>query len=222
MRTFNQPSANITPAIALQLLKHGNFRFINDMGLDRDHLGTVQVTKDGQQPFAAIVSCMDSRTSAELIFDQGFGDVFSIRIAGNVISTDVLGSLEYATAVAGAKLIVVLGHTNCGAIKGACDHVQLGNLTTLLHKITPALNRTSPDDNDHTTYVNNVAAAHAKHSAQEILTGSTIIEQLVMSGKTGIIPAMYDIATGRVHFYNEEAILPEIAVSTEVATTTLQ
>src|ERR1043165_1511302 len=128
-----------TPADALQLLKEGNFRFINGMPQHRDLLEEVTHTKDGQQPFAAIVSCMDSRTSGELVFDQGLGDIFSIRIAGNIVTSHVLGSLEYATAIAGAKLIVVMGHTNCGAIKGACDGVELGHLTRLLGHIQPAV-----------------------------------------------------------------------------------
>jgi len=219
MRTFNKPASQLTPAIALQLLKHGNFRFINNLGIDRDHLEKMQETKDGQSPFAAIVSCMDSRTSAELIFDQGFGDIFSIRIAGNVISPDILGSLEYATAAAGSKLIVVLGHTNCGAIKGACDHVQMGNLTALLHKIRPALQKTEKGAMEQTSkdpdYVNAVAQAHARESAKQILAGSDIICDLVNSGKVGIIPAMYDIATGKVHFYNEDAALKQIAYEIE-------
>ena len=218
MRTFNKPASQLTPAIALQLLKHGNFRFINNLGIDRDHLEKMQETKDGQSPFAAIVSCMDSRTSAELIFDQGFGDIFSIRIAGNVISPDILGSLEYATAAAGSKLIVVLGHTNCGAIEGACDHVQMGNLTALLHKIQPALQNTRNGAIEQTSkdpdYVNAVAQAHARESAKQILDGSDIISGLVNSGKVGIIPAMYDIATGKVHFYNEDAALKQIAYET--------
>jgi carbonic anhydrase len=122
----------ISPLGALRILKEGNFRFVNNLKKNHDLLEQMNQTKDGQWPFAAILSCMDSRTSAELIFDQGLGEIFSIRIAGNVISENVLGSLEYALAVAGSKLIVVLGHTNCGAIRGACDNVELGHLTTLL------------------------------------------------------------------------------------------
>src|SRR6478609_11021211 len=128
-----------TPSDALQLLKEGNFRFINGMMQHRDLLDEVTHTKDEQKPFAAIVSCMDSRTSGELVFDQGLGDIFSIRIAGNVVTNYILGSLEYATAVAGSNLILVLGHTNCGAIKGACDNVAFGHLTALLAGIHPAV-----------------------------------------------------------------------------------
>ncbi len=197
--------------MALQLLKHGNFRFINNIGLDRDHMAAMDETKDGQYPFAAIVSCMDSRTSAELIFDQGFGDVFSLRVAGNVVSTDILGSLEYATAVAGSKLIVVLGHTNCGAVIGACNHVQMGNLSSLLSKISPAVlaENTIKDSRkgSNLQFVNEVAKLHVKNSVKEILNSSEIINELVHSGQVGIIPAMYDISTGKVQFYTEDAIV---------------
>ncbi len=127
----NQPIA-VSPQEALTRLKEGNFRFINNMPVNKDLLSAVNQTADGQTPFGVILSCMDSRTSVELVFDQGVGDIFSIRIAGNVVTEGILGSLEYATAVAGAKVILVLGHTNCGAVKGACDHVQLGHITSLL------------------------------------------------------------------------------------------
>lgn len=211
MRTFNQPYEQLTPAMALQLLKHGNFRFYNNIGLDRDNMSSVTKTKDGQKPFAAIVSCMDSRTSAELIFDQGFGDVFSLRVAGNVISSDIVGSLEYATAVAGTKLIVVLGHTNCGAVIGACNHVELGKLTSLLAKIEPAVRNERKTTTNRTgsnlDFVNSVAALHAKHSVKDILNGSEIIHELVRSGQVGIIPAMYDISTGKIQFFTDDAIL---------------
>lgn len=221
MRTFNQPLSKLTPGIALNLLKHGNFRFMNNIGLERNLLEKVHETKDGQTPFAAILSCMDSRTSAELIFDQSFGDIFSIRIAGNVVSGNVLGSLEYATAVAGSKLIVVLGHTKCGAIKGACDHVEMGNLTQLLERIKPALHAEDKiigDRSGHNPeFVDAVATLHAKNTVKDILEDSPIIKELVYSGKVGIIPAMYDISTGKVHFYDKEAQLPAIVQSIEEA-----
>ncbi len=219
MKTYKQPASTVTPGIALNLLKHGNFRFLNNIGTNRDLLELMRETSNDQKPFAAILSCMDSRTSAELIFDQGFGDIFSIRVAGNVISGNILGSLEYATAVAGAKLIVVLGHTNCGAIKGACDHVAMGNLTPLLEKIKPAVNKedsiSAERNGDNPRFVNAVAKLHAKHSVLEILEGSPIIRDLVESGRVGIIPAMYDIATGKVHFFDQEAVLPGIVENYE-------
>ena len=220
MRTFNQPISKLTPAVAINLLKHGNFRFMNNLGHEHDLLERVHETKDGQAPFAAILSCMDSRTSAELIFDQSFGDIFSIRIAGNVVSQYVLGSLEYAVAVAGSKLIVVLGHTNCGAIKGACDHVEMGNLTQLLDKIQPAVNANYDIEGEHTgnnpEFVNAVAIQHAKNTVKDVLDGSEILREHVYSGKAGIIPAMYDIATGKVYFYDKEAQLPSIIQSNNV------
>lgn len=203
---------NINANEALELLKDGNHRFVNNLKLNRDLLMQMNETKDGQQPFAAILSCMDSRTSAELIFDQGLGDIFSIRIAGNIISTGILGSLEYAVAVAGSKLIVVLGHSNCGAIKGACDHVQMGNLTDLLSEIEPSVanentikdNRSSANDE----FVQAVATLNVKHSVEQIMERSEIIRNMVNEGKIGIAAAMYDVATGDVTFLDHYAIMP--------------
>jgi len=210
-RKNNAIPNDITPALALQLLKEGNFRFVNNLKQNHDLLQMVNETKDGQQPFAAILSCMDSRTSSELVFDQGLGDIFSIRIAGNVITQHILGSLEYATAVAGAKLILVLGHTGCGAIKGACDNVHLGHLTTLLQKILPAVqqeetvhkNRTG----DNATFVNKVAMLNVKNSVQQIIEQSIIIKELFMKDAIGIVPAMYDVGTGKVTFYDKDAVM---------------
>jgi carbonic anhydrase len=204
-------SHDIAPAAALQQLKEGNFRFINNLSRNRDLLELVNKTKDGQWPFAAVLSCMDSRTSAELIFDQSLGDIFSIRIAGNVIMDEVLGSLEYATAVAGSRLIVVLGHTNCGAIKGACDHVEMGHLTALLDRIQPAVNMeqtiTENRNSSNAEFVEAVSKLNVKHSVQQILDKSQVIRSLVMEGNLGIAPAMYDVATGKVMFYEKEARL---------------
>lgn len=197
---------DITPAGAIQLLKDGNYRFVNNLKLNRDLLEQVNATKDGQWPFAAILSCMDSRTSAELIFDLGLGDIFSIRIAGNVTSENVLGSLEFATAVAGSKLIVVLGHTNCGAIKGACDNVELGNLSKLLKHIKPAVEQETNTKENRTgknvEFVNEVAKLNVHHTVKEIIAGSDIIADLLKKGTIDMVPAMYDIATGEVSFYD--------------------
>ena len=199
---------DITPGGAIQRLKEGNFRFINNLKLNRDLLEQVNDTKDGQWPFAAILSCMDSRTSAELIFDQGLGDIFSIRIAGNVITPGILGSLEYATAVAGSKLILVLGHTGCGAIKGACDNVQLGNLTTLLQKIRPAveLENTVIEERSSSNpeFVNAVSRINVHSSVSQIMHYSDVIRELVSDEKVAIVPAMYDVATGHVTFYDTD------------------
>ncbi|MEO6253983.1 MAG: carbonic anhydrase, partial [Ferruginibacter sp.] len=134
-----ETQTSLTPRMALEILQEGNGRFVKNLKAQRDLLAQVNATRDGQWPFATILSCIDSRTSSELIFDQGLGDVFSIRIAGNIVNTDILGSMEFACKLAGSKLIVVLGHTKCGAVKGACDHVEMGNLTELLSKLQPAV-----------------------------------------------------------------------------------
>jgi carbonic anhydrase len=202
---------DVSPAEALATLKEGNFRFINNLKLNRDLLEQMNDTKDGQWPFAAILSCMDSRTSAELIFDLGLGDIFSIRIAGNVISENVLGSLEYAAAVVGSRLIVVLGHTNCGAVKGACDDVKLGHVTSLLDKIKPAIAKektVKADRNgDNQVFVNEVSRLNAIETAQQIVEKSEIIRNLVNDSRVGIVPAIYDVATGKVSFYEQDAIM---------------
>ncbi len=191
------------PTHSLQLLKEGNFRFLNNLKKNRDHLEVLNQLKDNQHPFAAIVSCMDSRTAAELIFDQGFGDIFSIRIAGNVITNGILGSLEYATSVVGSKLIVVLGHTNCGAIKGACNHIHLGHLTELIEKIEPAVAevaKTINQERDYELFEYEVTKTNVLLGAKEITERSPIINDLVQAGKVGVVPAIYNIATGKVHF----------------------
>ena len=203
METIAQ-AENITADKGLELLKGGNDRFVNNVGVNRNLLQQVLETKDGQKPFAAILSCMDSRASVELIFDQGIGDIFSIRIAGNVISENVLGSLEYAVEIVGSRLIVVMGHTNCGAIKGACDGVRLGNIGTLLAKIDPAVdaektiteNRTSTNSD----FVNKVSVLNVHHSIDEMLKQSEIIRSLHDKGTIKIVAAMYDVSTGKVHF----------------------
>ncbi|MBS1584665.1 MAG: carbonic anhydrase [Bacteroidetes bacterium] len=204
-RKNNTVPEAITAKFALQLLKEGNFRFVNNLKKDHDLLQMVNETKDGQQPFAAVLSCMDSRTSSELVFDQGLGDIFSIRIAGNIVTQHILGSLEYATAVAGAKLVLVLGHTGCGAVKGACDNVHMGHLTTLLQRIQPAIQQedtvTDNRTGSNTVFVNKVAEQHVKNTVQQITEQSTIIKEQVDKGDLAIVPAMYDVATGKVRFY---------------------
>jgi carbonic anhydrase len=208
---------DISPVGALHRLKEGNFRFINNLKLNRNLLEQVNDTKDGQWPFAAILSCMDSRTSAELIFDQGLGDIFSIRIAGNVITPGILGSLEYATAVAGSKLILVLGHTNCGAIKGACDDVKFGNLTSLLEKIKPSVAKVpsldGPRDSSNPEFVTTVAKINVHNSVRKIIEESQVIRDLVEDGKVGLVPAMYDVSTGSVTFFEKEAHINTVSES---------
>jgi carbonic anhydrase len=208
MRTINKDSQSaITPAMAIQLLREGNERFVKNLKFNRNLLQQVNETRDGQWPFAVILSCIDSRTSAELIFDQGLGDIFSIRIAGNIINEDILGSLEFATKVASAKLIVVLGHSNCGAIKGACDNVQLGNLTGLLTKIQPAINEETSVKNNRNSgnseFVEKVAAINVKKTTESIKLKSDVLKQMIKNGQIGIIGAMYEVETGNVHFYHQ-------------------
>lgn len=203
--------AAITPGRALELLKEGNKRFVSNLKINRNLLQQANETSDGQHPFAIILSCIDSRTSAELIFDQGLGDVFSVRIAGNIINEDILGSMEFACKVAGSRIIVVLGHTKCGAIKGACDHVEMGNLTSLLAKIRPAVddetetreNRTSGNN----TFVENVAAINVKRTVRSIIERSTILKELIDAGKIGIIGGKHDITSGEVTFFDDTAII---------------
>ena len=205
----SETQATVTPALALQFLKEGNARFVNNLRVSRDLLQQANETRDGQWPFATIVSCIDSRTSAELIFDQGLGDIFSVRIAGNVINTDIIGSLEFACHVAGSKLIVVLGHTSCGAIKGACDHVELGNLTELLSKIQPAVyeENQTPDpatrNSKNATFVENVANLNVRRSVRSIVNRSTILANMIATGKVGIIGGKHDLASGEVTFFND-------------------
>lgn len=195
----------ITPSIALDLLQKGNQRFIHNLKINRNLLQQANETSDGQHPFAVILSCIDSRTSVELIFDQGLGDVFSIRIAGNIINEDILGSLEFGCKVAGAKIIVVLGHTKCGAVKGACDHIEMGNLTALLRKIEPAVtaektiteNRTSLNDE----FVEKVAAINVRKTIHAVMDGSPILKSMIENGECGIVGGNHDIATGNVSFY---------------------
>jgi carbonic anhydrase len=205
MKTHSKETQeSLTPRMALDILKDGNKRFTNNLKQQRDLLAQVNDTRDGQWPFATILSCIDSRTSAELIFDQGLGDIFSVRIAGNIVNTDIIGSMEFACKVAGSKLIIVLGHTACGAIKGACDHVEMGNLTELLSKIQPAVyqERTTVEkrDSSNDKFVDNVALINVKRSAEQIVERSYILEQMLEAGQIGVVGAMYNVQTGDVHF----------------------
>jgi carbonic anhydrase len=196
-----------TPEKALQYLREGNERFVHNLKANRDLLQQVNETREGQWPFAAVLSCIDSRTSAELVFDQGLGDIFSIRIAGNALCEPVLGSMEFACRIAGSKLIVVLGHTNCGAIKGACDGVQLGHLSTLLNLIQPSVyfERTVTDERTSANhdFVNKVARIQVVRGVQGVIERSGVLRSMIESGELGIIGAMYDVSTGSVEFYEE-------------------
>lgn len=208
MKTLTkQMQDEITPAMAIDILKKGNDRFINNLKANRNLLQQANETSDGQHPFAVILSCIDSRTSAELIFDQGLGDVFSIRIAGNIINEDILGSMEFGCKVAGAKIIVVLGHTKCGAVKGACDHVEMGNLTALLSKLQPAVydEKTVSDNRNsgNNDFVEKVATINVKRSVHAIIERSPILHEMVEKGEIAIIGGNHDITTGVVTFYTE-------------------
>jgi carbonic anhydrase len=195
----------ITPAVALEILKDGNKRFVSNLKINRNLLQQANETSDGQHPFAVILSCIDSRTSAELIFDQGLGDVFSVRIAGNIVNEDILGSMEFGCKVAGAKIIVVLGHTKCGAVKGACDNVALGNLTGLIAKIKPAVEQESITaenrNSSNGVFVENVAELNVSLSVKNILLKSPIIADMVKNGDIGIVGGIHDITTGEVKFF---------------------
>ena len=195
----------LSPQDCLELLKAGNARFVDQSPHAHDHLANVEATANGQYPFAVILSCIDSRIPTEIVFDQSVGDVFNARIAGNFVNTDILGSMEFACAVAGSKLIVVMGHTSCGAVKGACDHVELGNLTEMLKKLAPAVDGTPTKPGEDRSsankdFVNRVAQKNVELTMDQILNDSPVLNDLYELGKIGLVGAMYDVATGRVSF----------------------
>ncbi|MDP1665166.1 MAG: carbonic anhydrase family protein [Methylobacter sp.] len=197
---------SLTPAKVLALLKEGNERFVNNLKSNRNLLEQINDTRQGQFPIAIILSCMDSRTSVELIFDQGLGDVFSARVAGNVINDDILGSMEYACKLAGSKLIVVLGHSHCGAVKGACDNVELDHLSGLLHKIKPAVDAVHAEESVKITasngeLVQKVADKNVQLTVEQIKSKSPLLDAMLKSGDIDIVGGMYDIETGKVKFY---------------------
>jgi carbonic anhydrase len=199
----------LTPELAFEVLQDGNRRFVNNLKMNRNLLQQLNEVKDGQHPFAIVLSCMDSRTSTELIFDQGLGDIFSIRIAGNVVNDDIVGSMEYACKIVGSKLIVVLGHSRCGAIAGAVDNVEMGNADKLNE---PA---------HHPIHYEKVAYANVLNSIDEILERSSIIRALFREGKIGIVGGMYSVETGKVHFtrtlFNEGDLRKHVTID-EVVT----
>jgi carbonic anhydrase len=208
MRTLTKELRDkLTPEEAIKVLKAGNERFVTNLKARRNLLEQVNETSDGQYPFAAILSCMDSRTSAELIFDQGLGDIFSIRIAGNILNNDILGSLEFATKIAGSKVIVVLGHTKCGAITAACNNMTLGNLTSLLQKIKPVIDKETETkdrrDGSNQNFVFNVTKLNVQITMDDIKNKSGIISELLHSGNIGMVGGIYDVDTGRVDFFNK-------------------
>jgi carbonic anhydrase len=196
----------ITPLQALEYLKEGNIRFLNNLKLDRNLLKQVNQTSEGQYPFATILSCIDSRTSAELIFDQGLGDIFSIRIAGNIVNDDILGSMEYACDIANSKIIVVLGHTKCGAIISACNSIKSGYLTGLLSKIKPAIEKEVTTVVDRTgqnfSFVTKVSIINVRIIISQIKAQSFILNKMENEGKILIVGGLYDIDSGKVTFFD--------------------
>ena len=212
MKTLTKEMQNaITPAMAMDILKAGNKRFVNNLKINRNLLQQANETSGGQHPFAVILSCIDSRTSAELIFDQGLGDIFSVRIAGNIINEDILGSMEFGCKVAGAKIIVVLGHTKCGAVKGACDGVEMGNLTALLSKIQPAVDKEKTETENRNSvnseFVEKVSKLHVKRTVQLIMEHSPILKDMIEESILGIVGGSHDITSGEVTFYPETLVL---------------
>ena len=192
---------DLTPYEGYELLVEGNKRFINNLKSDRDHLEMINETREGQYPFAVILSCMDSRTSVELIFDQGLGDLFSIRVAGNIVNNDILASIEYAVKYIGSKVLMVLGHTECGAINSAKAGVKDGHITALLDRIRPSIAKAMlKDEGDH-IFNDNAAYANVENSLEEILTRSEIVNELFKKGEIGIIGGVYNIETGQVDVF---------------------
>jgi carbonic anhydrase len=208
MKTLTKDlQATITPEMALDLLRQGNKRFINNLKANRNLLQQANETSEGQHPFAIILSCIDSRTSAEIIFDQGLGDIFSVRIAGNIINEDILGSMEFACKIAGSKIITVLGHTNCGAIKGACDHIEMGNLTNLLSKIRPAIDDEKTiienRDSSNNEFIDKVTLINVKRTMTSIVQRSPILKEMIEKNEIKLIGGIHNIATGEVIFYEQ-------------------
>ena len=206
MITQNESTQNsITPEMAIQLLKDGNSRFLENTRLTRNYRSQVKETSTGQFPFAVVLSCVDSRIPTEIIFDQGIGDFFSARIAGNFVNKDILGSMEFACKLSGAKLIVVLGHTACGTVKGACDNAELGNLTGLLNKLKPAINKVETEEgtdrsSKNSKFVDDVALKNVEIAIEDIKNKSYVLNEMFQNKEIDIIGAMYDLKTGSVEF----------------------
>jgi len=197
--------AALSPAMAVALLKDGNKRFLEGNTLNRNLHQQVADTASGQYPFAAVVSCIDSRIPTEVIFDQGIGDIFNARVAGNFVNEDILGSLEFACKLAGSKVIVVMGHTSCGAVKGACDHAELGNLTQMLGKIMPAVDGTSTAEGEarnssNGDFVNRVAVKNVELTIENLKSMSPVLNEMLENGEIDVVGAMYDVKDGSVSF----------------------
>ena len=195
---------NLTPEAAHSILVNGNKRFVENVKAQRNLQSQVLETSTGQYPFAVILSCIDSRVPTELVFDQGIGDIFSVRVAGNVINTDVLGSMEYACKVAGSKIVVVMGHTKCGAVTSACQRVELGNITSLLSKIMPSVDKIHPAKTNLTPVeIEEVSIANVNHSIDEIRVQSPLLAEMEKNGEIEIVGANYSVDTGVVTFFDK-------------------
>jgi carbonic anhydrase len=209
--------AELTPEMALDILKEGNQRFVNNIKAHRNLLQQVNETSSGQFPFAAILSCIDSRTSAELIFDQGLGDILSIRIAGNILNEDILGSMELACKIAGSKLIVVLGHTKCGAIEGACNNIVLGNITALLNKIKPAIEQETETkagrDGKNEAFLLNVTKNNVLITVRKIKEQSSILKEMEEANQIKIVGGLHNIDTGQVIFFENPSSAASLIVA---------
>lgn len=200
-----ESQAAVDSSMALQLLKDGNKRFLDKDTVTRSFDKQIELTSTGQYPFAAVVSCIDSRIPTEIVFDQGIGDIFNARVAGNFVNEDILGSLEFACKLAGSKLIVIMGHTSCGAVKGACDHAKLGNLTGMLEKITPALDKVPTADgvdrsSKNIEFVNKVAVENVHLTIAKLKADSPVLNEMIEAGEIQVVGAMYDVASGAVSF----------------------
>lgn len=212
MRTLTRELRDtLTPTAAIEVLRKGNERFVNNLRANRNLLQQVNDTSDGQHPLAIVLSCIDSRTSSELIFDQGLGDIFSCRIAGNVLNGDILGSMEFACKVAGAKAIVVLGHTKCGAIMGACDGVKMGNLTGLLQKVDEAIALETETTVDRTSknpqFVQRVAEHNVLLVKRQVMERSPVLAAMISQSALALVGGMYDVDSGAVEFYDSRMLL---------------
>lgn len=212
MRTLTKEVRDtLTPSAAIEVLRKGNERFVNNLRANRNLLQQVNETSEGQHPLAIVLSCIDSRTSAELIFDQGLGDIFSCRIAGNVLNDDILGSMEFACKVAGAKAIVVLGHSKCGAIMGACDGVRMGNLTGLLQKVDEAIQLETETIADRTSrnpaYVERVAELNVLLVKRQVMERSALLAGMIRESELALVGGMYDVDSGAVEFYDSRMLM---------------
>jgi len=211
MKTISKEvQEKLTPRQAIELLKKGNARFVDKRMYERDLLSQVSQTSSGQYPFAVVLSCIDSRVPAEIVFDQGVGDIFSCRVAGNIINEDVLGSMEFACKLAGSKVIVVLGHTNCGAVKGACDGAELGNLTALLRKLKPAVEAETTHKTERNSanndFVDKVADINVHRIVAQIQEKSPVLKEMLDIGDIGLIGGMYNVETGIIDMYDDTLI----------------